>query len=246
MNDCLPTNKNRSLVSQRDWKCRTTREEEINIDTDDPQFIQFLKYGIRRECNEWSLPRRLGDIKLCNKKMNCSFTIPANFSSSLTVNLPKDINQWRLEVQIPAEIKYVFYSHNLNTLNKSPFGVVTAFADDSNPMLNSYHSSESLPSTSYDLTHHTSSSCYILSQPESVQKNSVALQTEVETWDNQIDCQLTALFWSCEFAFAESEQQNKNFLIELKYLTVSLRCANRSRANAKDNGNRAESKLEVS
>ena len=32
------------LGIERDW--------ELNIDTDDPQFIIFLKYGIRKDCNE--------------------------------------------------------------------------------------------------------------------------------------------------------------------------------------------------
>ena len=44
----------------------------------------------------------------------------------------------------------------------------------------------------------------------------------------------------------EFEQQNKSLLIELNNLKVSLNCANRSRANAKINADRAESKLEIS
>ena len=46
-------------------------------------------------------------------------------------------------------------------------------------------------------------------------------------------------------AFAEFEQQ-KNRLIELSNLKVFLNCANRSRANAKSNADRAESKLQLS
>ena len=57
---------------------------------------------------------------------------------------------------------------------------------------------------------------------------------------------MTALLWETEFAIAEFEQQNKSLLIELKNLKVSLLCANRSRANAKINADRAESKLEIS
>ena len=49
-----------------------------------------------------------------------------------------------------------------------------------------------------------------------------------------------------KFAIAEFEQQNKSLLIELNNLKVSLNCANRSRANAKINADRAESKLEIS
>ena len=153
------------------------REREKNIDTDDPQFVESLKYGIRRDYNEWSLPRSLGDIQLFNRKLNCSITIAANFSSNLSVNLPKDPSRWRLKDRIPEERNYVIYSHNLNTLIKAPFGVVTAFPDDPNPMFYSYRSSEIVPSTSHDLAYHTSSSCSNLSQPEPVETNSVAIQS---------------------------------------------------------------------
>ena len=37
------------------------------------------------------------------KKMNCSVVIPANRSSTLMENLPKDLNQWRLKDRIPDE-----------------------------------------------------------------------------------------------------------------------------------------------
>ena len=62
----------------------------------------------------------------------------------------------------------------------------------------------------------------------------------------QIDCQLTTSLWNNEFPIAELEQQNKNVRIEFNILKVSVRCANRSRANAKTNADRAESKLEFS
>ena len=77
-------------------------------------------------------------------------------------------------------------------------------------------------------------------------KTSIGTQTDPEISDFQPDTQLTALLWETEFAIAEFEQQNKNLLIELNNLKVSLRCANRSRANAKINADRAESKLEIS
>ena len=56
---------------------------------------------------------------------------------------------------------------------------------------------------------------------------------------------MTASLWSTEFAIAEFEQQNKNLLFELNILKVSLNCANRSRANARANADRAESNLEI-
>ena len=80
-----------------------------------------------------------------------------------------------------------------------------------------------------------------MSEPEPFEMDSAAIQTEDEIWDTQTDCKLTASLRSAEF-----EQQNKNFLIELNNLKVSLRCANRSRAKAKANADRAESFLENS
>ena len=186
--------------------------------------MNLLMYGIRRDYNEWSLPRSLGDIKLFNKKLTCSFTIPANFSSNSTVNLPEDLNPWRLKDRIPEGRKYVIFSHTLNTHIRAPFGVVTAFPDVPNPMFNSYHSSESLPSTSYDLTHHTSSSGSNLSQPQPVETNSVAIQIEVEALDTQTDCHLSASLCKTEFAIAEYEQQNKNLLNEPNNIKFSPMC----------------------
>ena len=157
------------LVCPHDWmmvspQTKSSRLElqgdiQVNADIHDAKFNNFLKYGNRRDYNEWSLSRSHGDTKLFSKKLNCSSTISANFSSNLTVNLPKDLNQSRLEQRIPEEKKYFNYSHNLIIIIKAPFVVLTAFPDNPNPMSSSYYSSESPPSISYDLTHHTSSSC---------------------------------------------------------------------------------------
>ena len=62
----------------------------------------------------------------------------------------------------------------------------------------------------------------------------------------QADTQLTESLWETKFANAEFQQQNQNLLNELSNLKVSLLCANRSRAIAKSNADRAESKLEIS
>ena len=76
LNDGLPKDKKsfpslkERLEIQRDWA--------LNIDTNDPQFITFLKYGIRKDCNERSLPRSIGEVRLFNKKLNCSIVTPAN------------------------------------------------------------------------------------------------------------------------------------------------------------------------
>ena len=111
-------------------------------------FFTFLKYGIRKDCNEWSLPRGIGEVRLCNEKLNCSVVIPANRSSTMMVNLPKDLNQWRLKDRLPDERKYVIYNHHLNALIKAPFRVVTAFPNDANPLFSSHcHSQASLTSS---------------------------------------------------------------------------------------------------
>ena len=67
------------------------RNRELNIDTDDLQYITILKYGFRKDCNEWSLPRSIGEVRLFNTKLNCSVLILANRSSTLMMNLPKDL-----------------------------------------------------------------------------------------------------------------------------------------------------------
>ena len=220
------------------------RDRELNIDTDDPQFIAFLKYGIRKDCNEWSLPRGIGEVRLFNEKLNCSVVIPANRSSTLMVNLPKDLNQWKLKDRIPDERKYVIYNHDLNSLIKAPFGVVTAFLDDPKPIFKSPLSSY-LPSHSsnqIDLKCTTRNS----SRTNSIETTSIGIQTDPEPSNFQPDTQLTASLWETEFAFAVFEQPNKNLLMELSNLKASLNCGNRSRANAKINADRAESKLEIS
>ena len=237
LNDGLPKDK-KSFPSLKE-RLELQRERELNIDNDDPQFITFLKYGIRKDCNECSLSRSIGEVRLFNKKLNCSIVIPANRSSTLMVNIPKDLNQWRLKDRIPDERKYVIYNHDLNSLIKAPFGVVTAFPDDPNPTFNSPLSSY-LPSNSSSQTDLNSNRSY------STGTTSIGTQTDPENSDFQLDTQLTASLWDTEFAIAEFEQQNKNLLIELNNLKVSLRCANRSRANAKINADRAESKLEIS
>ena len=113
LDDGLPTDK-QSFPNLKDRL--QILERELNVDTDNPHFIKYLKYGIRWHQNEWSLPRNLGDIKIFNKKLNCSLSIPAKFRSNLVVNLPKDLNQWRLKDRLPEERKYVNYKHNMNAL----------------------------------------------------------------------------------------------------------------------------------
>ena len=242
LNDGLPKDK-KSFPSLKK-RFEIQRDRELNIDTDDPQFITFLKYGIRKDCNEWSLPRSIGKVRLFNKKLNCSIAIPANRRSTLMVNLPKDLNQWRLKDRIPDERKYVIYNHDLNSLIKAPFGVVTAFPDDPNPIFNSPLSS-SLPinsSSQIDLKCTTLNS----NRSDSIETLSIGLQRDPENFNFISDTQLTKFLWETEFAIAEFEQQNRNLFRELSNLKVSLNCANRSRANAKINADRAESKLEIS
>ena len=242
LKDGLPKDKS-SFPSLKE-RLEIQRNRELNIDTDDPQFLTFPKYGIRKNCNEWSLPRGIGEVKLFNKNLNCSLVIPANRSSTLMVNLPKDLNQWRLKNRLLDERQYVIYNHNLNALIKAPFGVVTAYPDDPNPAFNS-------PSSSYLPSNSSSQTDLKCTTPNSSRSNStgttsIGIQTDPESSEFQPDTQLTASLWETEFAIAEFEQQNRNLLMELSNLKVSLNCANRSGANAKINVDRAESKLEVS
>ena len=239
MNDGLPKDK-KSFPSLNE-RLEIQKDRELNIDTDDPQFFTFLKYGIRKDCNEWSLPRGIGEVRLFNEKLNCSVVIPANRRSTLMVNLPKDLNQWRLKDRLPDERKYVIYNHDLNALIKAPFGVVTAFPNDPNPLFSSHcHSQESLTSSCNTSLSETKSKFCTNSTV------SIAKQTDPEPSNFQPDTQLTASLWETELDIAEFEQQNRNLLMELSNLKAFLNCANRSRANAKINADRAESKLEFS
>ena len=116
-------------------------------------------------------------------QLNCSITVPANFSSIWIEKLTKDLNQWRLKDRISEESKYVIYNHTLNTLLKAPFDVVTAFPDDANLMFTSTHSLESLHTSSCSspsAKSTTSSSLSNLSQPEPVETISVVKQPELK------------------------------------------------------------------
>ena len=238
-NDGLPKDK-KSFPSLEE-RLEIQRDRELSIDTDDPQFITFLKYGIRKESNEWSLPRGIGEVRLFKEQLNCSVVIPDNRSSTLMVNLPKVLNQWRLNDRLPDEKRIVIYNHHMNALIKAPFGVVTAFPNDPNPLFSSHcHSQESLTS-SYNTSLSETKSKFCTNNTVSI-----GIQTDPESSNFQSDTQLTASLWETEFAIAEFEQQNRNLLMELSNLKASLTCANRSRANAKINADRAESKLEIS
>ena len=236
LDDDLPTDK--QSFSNLNERLDIQKEREMNVDTDNRQFIKLIKYGVRRDHIEWFLPRSLGDIKIFNKKLKFSLSVPANFSSNLVVNLPKILNQWRLRDQLSDEKKYVTYNHNLNALIKAPLGVVTAFPNVPYPLFSSHcNSQESIASSC------NTSSCSETKLKSSTTKTvSTTTQTEPESSNFQADTQLTKTLWETELAIAEFEQQNENLLFELSNLKVFLNCANRSRANAKINANRAESK----
>ena len=103
------------------------------------------------------------------------------------VNLPKDHNQGRLEERIPDERKYVVYNHDLNSLVKAPFGVITAFPNDPNPLFSSdCHSEESLTSSCNTSSSETNSK---ISTNNTV---STAMQTNPEPSNSQPDTHLTA------------------------------------------------------
>ena len=134
--DGLPTDK-QSFPNLKE-RLEKHRKRELNVDTDNLQFVKILKYGVRRDHNEWSHPRSLGAIKILNKKLNWSLSIPANFSSNLVGILPKHMNQCCLKDRLPDKRKYVIYNCNLNALIKAPFGVGTAFPNDPSPIFSSH------------------------------------------------------------------------------------------------------------
>ena len=109
------------------------------------------------------------------------------------VNLPKDLNQWRLKDRIPDERKYVIHNHYLNSLAKAPFGVVAAFPDNPNPVLNSPFSSSYLPSTS---SSQIDLKCNTPITSNSIETVSIGIQTETKKWDIQPDSKLNASLWS--------------------------------------------------
>ena len=240
LDDGLPTDK-QSFFNLKE-RLEIQKEIELIVDTDNPQFIKFLKYGIRRDHNECFVPRCLGDIKIFNKKLNCSLNIPASFNSNLVVILPEDLNQWRLKDQLPEERKYVISNHNLNALIKAHFGVETAFPDNPNPIFSSHSKSQESLVSSYN-----ASSC---SETElkycTTETVSTSIKIEPESFNPQSNPEPTKSLWETEFTIAEFEQHNKFLLEDLKILKVSLRCANRSLANAKFDVDRTESKLEFS
>ena len=187
------------------------RDRDSKIDTDDSQLITFLKVGIHKDCNKRSLPKSNGKVRLFSKKLNCSVVIPANRSSFLTENLFKDLNQWRLKDRIPDERKYVIYNHDLNSLLKASFGVVTAFPDDSNPVFNNPSSSSYRPGTlsSQIELKCTTPNTFSSNRSNSIETTSIGIQTKTRNWDTETDFQLTASLRSTEFAIAKFEQQKK-------------------------------------
>ena len=65
LNDGLPKDK-KSFPSLKE-RLEIRKDRELNIDTDDPQFISFLENGIRKDCNERSLPRGIGEVRIFKK-----------------------------------------------------------------------------------------------------------------------------------------------------------------------------------
>ena len=65
LNDGLPKAK-KSFPSLKE-RLDIQRDRELSIDTDDPQYITFLRCGIRKDCIEWSLPSSIGEVRLFRK-----------------------------------------------------------------------------------------------------------------------------------------------------------------------------------
>ena len=226
LDDGLPKEKNWFPSLKERLEIQKSREN--NIDTDDPKFIIFLKYGIRKDHNEWFLATPKPGIEIVNKKLNCSIVIPPDNCTAINVKLPKEMNQWRLKDRLPEERKYVIYNHQIDAMIKAPFGVITAFPDDPNPQFKDNAST-------------ISSSINTFSSRPTV---NATTQTETEECKDTYDTNLTAAVWKTDFDIAEFEQQNRSLNIEVANLKNALCSANRSRAMAKENATREEFKLE--
>ena len=149
----------------------------------------------------------------------------------------------RLKDRLPEERKYVIDNHQVNSMIVAPFGVITAFPDDPKLPLDDYSStiSSSINSFTTKETHTDISRNW----PSRKTVNATN-QTETEERTDTSESNLTAALWKTEFSVAEFEQQNRSLNIELINLKNSLWSANMSWAMAKENANRAESKLEIS
>ena len=75
LNDGLP--KKNSFPSLKD-SLKILRYRALKIDTEDPQYITFLKYEIRKDCNEWSLPRCFGEVRLFNREIELFYCNPGH------------------------------------------------------------------------------------------------------------------------------------------------------------------------
>ena len=247
---CVSMRLDDGLPKEKNWfpslkeRLEIQKSRENNVDTDDPKFIKFLKYGIRKDHNEWFLATPKTGIEIVNKKLNCSIVIPPDNCPAIKVTLPKEMNQWRLKDRLPEERKYVVYNHQLDSMIKAPFGVITAFPDDPNPLFNDNTSTISSSDSTSSFREVSADNPHIPSNTRST--GNATTQTGNEEWTDTPDTNLTAALWKTEFAIAEFEQQNRSLNIELANLKNALCSANRSRAMAKESANRAEFKLEIS
>ena len=92
------------LPKEKNWfpslkeRLEIQKSRENNVDTDDPKFIKFLTYGIRKDHIEWFLATPKQGIEIVDKKLNCSIVIPSDNCTAINVNLPKEMSQWMLKI----------------------------------------------------------------------------------------------------------------------------------------------------
>ena len=199
------------LLNQISVEITRHHTKELNISKNDLDYA----YG------QMKLSKETVELFHCHSPDNCT---------AINVNFAKEMNQWRLKDRLPEERKYVINNHQIDSMIEAPFGVITAFPDDPNPLFNANAGTISSSNS-------TSSSRSTVN---------ATTQTETEECKDTYDTNLTAALWKTEFAIAEFEQQNRSLNIELANLKNALCSANRSRAMAKENATRAEFKLEIS
>ena len=128
----------------------------------------------------------------------------------------------------------MIYNHNLNALIKAPYGVVTVVPGYPNPS-NSRVVRLLLQRSRFIQIQLEATYCwdYLHSRTNRTRKFWSSIghgidQVPLRNWIRH------SRIWAAE----------RNLLLALKYLNVSLRCANNSRGNAIINANRVESKME--
>ena len=81
LDDVLPTDKQSFHTLKERLEIQKARK--LNVDTDNSQFIKFLKYGIRRDHNEWSFAEALETTMFLTKNLTALSAFPQTLTQIL-------------------------------------------------------------------------------------------------------------------------------------------------------------------